>query len=242
MIKQISAVCAALYLVAGAALAQSPPVRAPDAAAGSDWVAYRDAYRAMILLEKYGKPKQFLQHHYRVAPRDKATALDGVRLTINSKSMHLNLVLDALGRTAFPLSKAAYDDNAEISINRKAGLFEFGVWLSIVTRSDGVYEVADLRTACDQLLAYLRDINSRWGGAKKCVGVQFAYAQGEAAPDVKWRQAEHAPMALPVKDGPAYPGDAVNNFKVVALSFAPLPAGAQVLSRSMPLAITPLFE
>jgi hypothetical protein len=110
----------------------------------------------MILFEKYGKPKQFLQNHLRITPLDKVSATDGLRLSLVSKSMAIQLPLDSLGRTAFPLSKAAFDDNAELRLNRKTGLFAFSPWLSIVTRADGVYEASDLHTACEQALSYLQ--------------------------------------------------------------------------------------
>jgi hypothetical protein len=61
----------------------------------------------MIWFEKYGKPKQFLQNHFRIAAARQDVAMDGLRLTLNSKSMHLALPLDALGRAVpLPLSKA----------------------------------------------------------------------------------------------------------------------------------------
>src|SRR5476649_1712847 len=126
----------------------------------SDWVSYRDAYRQMIWFEKYGKPKQFLQNHYRVVPRDANGATDGLRLILDSKSMHLNLALDALERATLTFSKAAYDDNAALKLNRKAGQFKFGPWVSIASRPDGIYEAADLRAACAQLLAYLRYVGA----------------------------------------------------------------------------------
>ena len=99
-----------------------------QAAAESDWIDYRSAYRQMIWFEKYGKPKQFLQNHFRIRPRDKSVAMEGLRLTLDGKSSHLALPLDALGRAVFPFSKAAYDDNAELNLNRKAGQYRAGAW------------------------------------------------------------------------------------------------------------------
>jgi hypothetical protein len=53
-----------------------------------DWIAYRDAYRQMIWFEKYGKPKQFLQNHFRIRPREKGASTDGLRLSLHSKNIH----------------------------------------------------------------------------------------------------------------------------------------------------------
>jgi hypothetical protein len=205
----------------------------------SDWIAYRDAYRQMIWFEKYGKPKQFLQNHFRLRPRDKSVAMEGLRLTLNSKTTQVSLTLDALGRAVLPFSKAAYDDNAELVVNRKPGQFKAGAWVSIITRPDGVYAVADLRTACDQLLAYLR-----YGGeasGKSCVGVQFSYQKSETV-QVQFHAASGAVIALTAKDGPAFTGDLIQNFRTFAYRFASLPEAGQIVTSSTPLAIAALLE
>lgn len=232
--------CAALWLAAGAALAQSAEPN--GAAVEADWVEYRNAYRAMIWFEKYGKPKQFLQNHYRVTPRDKGVSTDGLRLTLDSKSLHLNLALDGIGRAVFPLSKAAYDDNAELSLNRKTGLFRLRPWVSIVGRADGVYEAADLRAACDQALAYLRHSGEGWVRGKQCVGVQFSYARNDGYAEVRFRKADRTLSTLPAHEGGAFAGDVVDTLKVVVYRFAALPDAGQVITRNAPLAIAPLIE
>src|SRR5471030_862055 len=187
----------ALLLRAPPSSAQVPAQVAPPAgeavaggagvagvAGDSDWVGYRDAYRQMIWFEKYGKPKQFLQSHYRVRLRDANGSTDGLRLTLDSKSAHLDLPLDAVGRAIFPFSKAAYDDNVQLTLNRKAGQFKFEPWVSIVSRTDGVYDAADLRVACEQMLAYLRYVGAAWVNGKACTGVQFAYAKNDSDAEV----------------------------------------------------------
>lgn len=205
----------------------------------SDWINYRDVYRQMIWFEKYGKPKQFLQNHFRVRPRAGGASPDGLRLTLSSKNVHLDLPLDALGRAVFPFSKAAYDDNAELVLNRKAGQFAHGPWVSIVARADGVYAVADLRAACAQMADYLRYVGA--AGGKSCVGVQFAYAQGDAA-QVRVAQGAGGAVALAARDGPAFPGDAAAGFRTFAYRFGASSDGAQVLTSSTPLAIGALLE
>jgi len=208
----------------------------------SDWVSYRDAYRQMIWFEKYGKPKQFLQSHYRVRLRDANGSTDGLRLTLDSKSAHLDLPLDAVGRAIFPFSKAAYDDNVQLTLNRKAGQFKFEPWVSIVSRTDGVYDAADLRVACEQMLAYLRYVGAAWVNGKACTGVQFAYAKNDSDAEVRFRKADHALQPLAVRDGPAFPGDAAGVFKTIAYRFAAFPEAGQIVTRSMPLAIAALIE
>jgi hypothetical protein len=205
----------------------------------ADWIFYRDAYRQMIWFEKYGKPKQFLQNHFRLRPRDRSVSMDGLRLTLNSKSTQVTLALDALGRAVLPFSKAAYDDNAELVVNRKPGQFKAGPWVSIVTRPDGVYAAADLRAACEQVLAYLR-YSGEMGG-KNCVGVQFTYLKNDAA-QVQVHGAGGATAALAVKEGPAFAGDVMQGFRVFAYRFAAWPEAGQVVTSAPPLAIAALLE
>ncbi|WP_332859212.1 hypothetical protein [Janthinobacterium svalbardensis] len=206
---------------------------------GSDWTAYRDAYRHMIWFEKYGKPKQLLQQHLRLRPRDAGVSTDGLRLTLHGTGAQLALPLDALGRAVFPFSKAAYDDNAELTWNRKPGQITSSAWVSIVTRPDGVYAAADLRAACEQFLAYGRYTGG--AGGKRCAGVQFAYARTDAA-QVRYQGGDGAALPLAAQDGPAFPGDAVAGFRVFAYRFSAHPDGGQVLTSGTPLAIAALLE
>lgn len=220
-------------------LALLPACARAQEAAESDWIDYRGAYRQMIWFEKYGKPKQFLQNHFRIRPRDKSVAMEGLRLTLDGKSSHLALQLDALGRAVFPFSKAAYDDNAELNLNRRAGQYRAGAWVSIVSRPDGVYALADLRTACEQLLAYLR--YSGEAGGKSCAGVQFAYPPN-AAVQLQLKGANGATTQLPVRDGAAFPGDVMDNFRIVVCRFALMADGGQIVTSGTPLAIAALLE
>ena len=206
---------------------------------GSDWTAYRDAYRHMIWFEKYGKSKQWLQQHLRLRARDASVSTDGLRLTLHGKDAQLALPLDALGRAVFPFSKAAYDDNAELSWNRKPGQITSSAWVSIVTRPDGAYAAADLRAACEQFLAYTRYAGS--AGGKRCAGVQFAYARTDAA-QVRYQGGDGAATPLAAQDGPAFPGDAASGFRVYAFRFHAHPDGGQVLTSGTPLAIAALLE
>lgn len=220
-----------------------------------DWIAYRDAYRQMIWFEKYGKPKQFLQSHFRIRPREKGVSMDGLRLSLNSRSIHQSLTLDVLGRTVFPFSKAAYDDNAELTLNRKASQFRTGAWVSIATRADGVYAAADLRAACEQMLAYLQYTGAAQG--KVCVGVQFSYQRNDQRNDPRndprndlrndqaelvFQSAGGTSSALAVREGPAFPDDVQSGFRIIAYRFAAYPEHGRLVSSSVPLAIAALLE
>ncbi|WP_229210387.1 hypothetical protein [Duganella sp. CF517] len=206
----------------------------------SDWISYRDVYRQMIWFEKYGKPKQFLQNHFRLRQREAGAHGEGLRLTLVGKTTRVDLPLDALGRAVFPFSKAAYDENAELVLNRPARQFSSGPWVSLVTRADGVYAVADLVAACEQMAAYLRYAGV--AGGKSCAGVQFSYAAGDA-PQLKVVKGEGAAaVVLAGREGPAFAGDAPTGFRNFAYRFAAHPGGVQVLASGTPLAISALLE
>lgn len=218
----------ALLFTAGTAVAQSQD---------SDWVSYRDAYRKMVVFEKYGKAKNLIQHQLQVMPRDKSVSVEGLQLSLVGNATRVNLPLDATGRAVFPLQKAAYDENAVLTLNRKPGQFLFRPRVSIVVRADGVYETAELRAACEQALAYERYLNQSLSN-KRCVGVRFAFARGAADPGVRLRKGDAA--ALPPSDGAAFADDPNEGFRVVNYRFGD--NAVQVVTQSVPLAISALYE
>jgi hypothetical protein len=221
----------AAWLAAPCALAQAQE---------GEWLSYRDAYRAMVVFEKYGKPKHFLQNHYQISPRDSGAGLDGLRLTLSARNVQLNLPLDPAGRVVFPLLKAAYDDNAVLLLNRKLAGYTFRPRVSIVARADGVYEAADLRAACEQAQAYQRATDAAFQGGR-CVGVRFAFARkGEAVVRLRHGGQDSAP--LPPAEGPAFGDGPGPVFSIVNYRFDATPAQGQVISQNMPLAIAPLYD
>lgn len=226
-IQSLTACIALAAMVAGA------PVRAQE----GDWLSYRDAYRGMVAFEKYGKPKQFLQQHYQASARDGSPLPADFKLALSGKTMQVNLPLDALGRAVFPLLKAAYDDNAVLTINRKLDAYVFRPRISIVVRPDGVYEGAELRAACEQALAFQRTVNAATYRDKHCVGVRFTFAKKLDA-DVRWKGG----AALPALAGPAFPDDAGSAYSVVMVRFDAATDKGQVVSQNAPLAVAPLFE
>ena len=207
--------------------------------AQEEWVSYRDAYKQMVVFAKYGKPKNFLQIHYEVSPRDPMATLEGLHLTLTGKNTQLNLPLDATGRAVFPLLKAAYDDNAVLALNRRMASYRFAPRVTILTRNDGIYESTDLRAACEQALAYQRYIDSSYG-SKKCGGVRFVFGnRADALVQAKYGPRE-AP--LPVVDGPAFDGETLGTYRTATYRFVDWSAQGQVVSQNTPLAIAPLFE
>ena len=222
----------ALLITAGTATAQ---------ANDGEWMSYRDAYRAMVVFEKYGKPKQFIQNQFQVMGRDRNAAVDGLQLTLTGKTIHLNLPLDATGRTVFPLLKLAYDENAALVLNRRPGQYVFRSRVSINVRPDGVYDSADLRAACEQVLAYQRTVEAG-AGAKKCVGVRFVFARKPGEPGVSLRKGAAEASYLPAGEGAAFADDPGDSYRVVNYRFGDGAEKAQLITPNAPLAIAALID
>jgi len=218
-------------------IATAPAVAQAQARAG-EWVSYRDAYRAMVQFDKYGGPKSLLQNALQVQPQARGMLGQGAGLVLNGKTVQTTLPLDATGRTALPLLKAAYDENALLAPNRALGPFTIRARVSLALRADGLYPSADLRAACEQALDFARHTDA---GARKlaCAGVRLVFAK-QGAPAVRVR-ANGAEQVLPVLRGPAFAGDADEDFPLVVYRFGAAGAG-QLVTYNAPLAIVPVFE
>jgi hypothetical protein len=180
-----------------------------------------------------------IQNHFQVMPREKGVAPEGLQLALLGRGTSLNLPLDATGRAVFPLLKAAYDENAALVLNRKVDQLLLRPRVSIVVRPDGVYEAGDLRTACEQALAYQRSVAPALH-ASRCVGVRFVFPHGVADPGVRVRKGEGE--ALSTAEGPAFQGDAYEGFTVVSYRFGAGADKSHVVTQNPPLAIDAAFE
>lgn len=224
--------CCVLSLLASSAAAQ---VRA------GEWVSYRDAYRAMVVFEKYGGPKTYLQSQLQVAPQDKATSFDSLQLTLAGKTNQVNLPLDPLGRTAFPLLKAAYEENVALLLSRKIGVFTVRPRISIALQPDGIYEEAELRTACEQALGF-----ARYGDGslrnRHCGGVRFVFAKRAGEAGVRLQRADGSESALAVVGGVAFHGDVDDTFPTVLYRFGNGAERTRLITANAPLAIVPVFD
>ncbi|WP_394781951.1 hypothetical protein [Undibacterium sp.] len=206
-----------------------------------DWISYRDVYRLMIRFEKYGKPKQLIQNSYQVLPRDKKEPVEDLHFTLTGKTIRLDLPVDAAGRVSVPLLKAAYDENAELSLNRKISLYVFRPRISIIARTDGIYESGDLQKACEQALNYLQYSGEMPAAGKKCVGVKFSYARNAGDTVARFRTGVIL-KPLPAAEGGAFIDDAGGVFKTAIYRFSDWPEQGQVITQSMPVAIAALFD
>jgi hypothetical protein len=226
----------ARHLVATLALLQATGLAAAGALEG-EWVSYRDAYRAMVVFEKYGGAKNLIQNQLQVLPREPDAGGEPLQLTLIGKTTRLKLAIDATGRTVFPLLKAAYDENAELAINRNDAQFALRAQVSISVRADGVYDTAELRAACEQALGYARYVDGSIR-SRQCAGVRFVFDPKSGAKS-RLRKADGSTIALPSAEGPAFAGEGI--FLNVNYRFDGAER-AQVLTATAPLAIVPLFE
>jgi hypothetical protein len=216
----------ALLLAAGSAGAQ---------ARDGDAVSYRDAYRAMVVFEKYGGPKNLLVSELQVLPRERGASGEGLQLLLSGKSTQVNLPLDPLGRTVFPLQKAAYDENAALVLSRTGAGFTLRPQVSIAVRPDGLYDMADLRAACAQALGFARYVDASQR-ARECAGVRFVFPK-KAEGVTRLRRPHSAEQLLPLTNAEADEG-----FPAVTYRFTPGVERGQVATSNAPLAILPLFE
>jgi hypothetical protein len=224
----------ALLLTAGSAGLAGAQARA------GEWVSYRDAYRTMVVFEKYGGPKNLLQNLLEVQPKEHGASLDGVQLVLAGKANQLNLPLDPLGRAVFPLQKAAYDENAALMLNHKGLAFALRPQVTIAPRADGVYDTAELRAACAQALGFARYLDASQRG-HQCVGVRFVFPK-KADVGARLRHPDGSEQALAIASGAAFAGDADDGFPVLNYRFGTGGEHEQVMAFSAPLAIVPVFE
>ena len=224
---------AARHLIASLALllAAGP---APVRAQGGDAVSYRDAYRAMVVFEKYGGPKNLLVSQLQVLTGERGAPPEGWQLLLAGRSSQVRLPLDPLGRTVFPLQKAAYDENATLSLNRKGAGFSLRPQISIAPRPDGAYDLAELRAACAQALAFARWIDASQRG-RQCAGVRFVFPK-KAEGGARLRRADGQEQALALAIGEP------DELPALAYRFAAGPERGQLATTNAALAILPLFE
>ncbi|MFZ6767555.1 hypothetical protein ACO0LM_10750 [Undibacterium sp. Di26W] len=208
----------------------------------AEWVSYRNVYKLMIRFEKYGKPKNLIQNHFQILTRQGNYAPDDLELTLVSKSMRLGLPLDAAGRANFPLLKSAYDENAALVVNHAPEQLMFQSRVSIIPRADGVYEMTELRAACEQAWAYLKNEDDATVAGKKCTGVKFAYGRNIAQALIRFRNGTQQTSALPVQDGNPFSNELPKINKIAHIRFTDVADKGQVLTQNAPVIITAMFE
>jgi hypothetical protein len=244
----------ALSLFLLTAHAEQPTRGAPSAAApvpqvnvtaGRDpeWASYRRAYKAAAFFAPFVRDRPFIQAHMQIRPIAPTTSLDGLRVHLAGAHVQMDIPVDPLGRVQIPMDKQAYEDDAVLSLNRQKGLYYFSGRYSIRERADGLYPVADLRTACEQLIDAQRDSGySLRLFRKRCAAATLIYPLAGPAPDVVLRLADGRESPLAAAADAPFEDGSMGQYQVVRIGFADVPAGATVLARTRPLGIGTAYE
>lgn len=224
-----------------AAYAGADPQVLINAERDSEWNSYRHAYKAAAFFAYYTRSRPLIQAHMQIRPLDPATPLDGLSLRLVGEKTDTTIAVDALGRAELPMLKQAYQDDAVLRLNRQKGYYHFSGRYSIRAHADGVYDLAELRAACEQLIGAQRESGYRMRlSGKQCLGIKFVYPAG-AAPEVRI-QTDGPGGALPLVDAHPFEGSSMGIYKVALYRFADWPLRGKIETLSAPLAIGTLYD
>lgn len=208
-----------------------------------EWASYRQAYKAAARAASYTRNRPLIQAQMQIRPLQPAASLEGLKLHLTGDSTNVDIAVDALGRADIPISKQAYDEDAVLRLNRQKGLYYFSGRYSVKEHADGVYQLAELRAACEQLIDAQRATGYRLRLlGKQCAGIKFSYPAGAAAAIVEVRDADGATHAVVLSDGHPFEDNSMGLYKVAVVRFADLPAQATIVTRDKPLAVGTLYE
>ena len=209
----------------------------------AEWSSYRRAYGASAFFERFTRTRPLIQAQMQVRPVAPDATLSGLHLRIVGAKTRLEIVVDAMGLADVPQLKEAYDEDAVIRLNRAKGLYYFSGRYTIKPRPDGVYDASTLREACEQLIGAQRASGYRARlFFKKCVGVKFVYARGDAAAAVDFKGIDGSTRTLQPTELHPFEDESMGLYSVVVYRFADLPAKGQLVPRTPPMAIGTLYE
>ena len=232
----------AAALIPLACAAADPPRVTITAQRDAEWGSYRHAYKAAASFEYHLSTRPLIQAHMQIRPREPGTRLEGLKIQLASESMTLDIPVDGIGRSTLPMLKKAYDEDAVLRLNRQKGHYRFSGRYSIRERDDGVYSVAQLRQACEQVLSAQRASGSMFRLiGKKCTGVRFIYPLADSAA-VEFRSADGKGSTITAADAEPFESGALGQYKVAIVRFGALPAAGDIIAARQPLAIGTVYE
>ncbi|PWF44395.1 hypothetical protein C7C56_019320 [Massilia glaciei] len=237
-------VLAALLPLAAGARGEAPMQKVTIVAKkDSEWHSYRHAYSAAAFFEKFTRTRPLIQAHMQIRPNRKDLPMDGMRIELEGETSSADIAVDRIGRATVPMLKQAYVEDAVLRLNRLKGNYHFSGRYSIREREDGVYRVADLRAACDQLLSAQRESGYRLRLiGKKCAGVSFIYALADAGKEIRFTDGTQRVTVLAAVDGQPFENDTMGLFKVARFRFADWPAEGTVTTSARPIAIGTVYD
>lgn len=236
-------IIAALLLAGAVRAEQEMPVVQVVAPADAEWHSYRHAYKAASFFAPYVAKRPLIQAHLQIRPLAPETPMDGLRLQLQGERTNMEIAVDALGRATLPMLKQAFDEDAVLRLNRRKGHYQFSGRYSIRTREDGVYPLAMLREACEQLISAQRASGYRLRLlGKDCKGIKFIYAPGDSSAAVEVRREGAAPQRIAGQPGLPFENRSMGLYQVATVRLADWPAGAQVVPLPGLLGIGTVYE
>jgi len=234
---------AVTLLAAGAVRAgDAMPVVQVVAPADAEWHSYRHAYKAASFFAPYVAKRPLIQAHLQIRPLAPDTPMDGLRLELVGETTRMDIAVDALGRATLPMLKQAFDEDAVLRLNRRKGYYQFSGRYSIRSREDGIYPLAMLREACEQLISAQRASGYRLRLlGKECKGIKFIYAPGDTAAAVELRGADGS-RRIPAQPGLPFENRTMGPYQVVTVRLADWPAQAQAVPLPGLLGIGTVYE
>lgn len=219
------------------------PVVQVVAPADAEWHSYRHAYKAASFFAPYVAKRPLIQAHMQIRPLEPETPMDGLRLQLQGENTNMEIAVDALGRATLPLLKQAFDEDAVLRLNRRKGHYQFSGRYSIRTRDDGVYPIAMLREACEQLISAQRASGYRLRLlGKDCKGIKFIYAPGASGAAVELRREGGAPQRIAAQPGLPFENRSMGLYQVATVRLDEWPAGALVVPLPGLLGIGTVYE
>jgi len=242
MLKTLPPLALLLLPLCAAAANDVPSIVVP-AQRDAEWHSYRHAYKAVRFFEPYLKTRPLIQAHMQIRPNTPDLPLEGLQLRLEGESVNMAIAVDALGRATLPMLKQAYDEDAVLRLNRQKGHYHFSGRYSIRERDDGVYRVAELRAACEQLIGAQRASGYRLRLiGKQCAGVKFVYPLDGPAPDVFYRDAAGMLTPLPVETGHPFENATMGLYRLAVVRFAARPGDGDIVTCGKPLGVGSVYD
>lgn len=236
-------ICASAPLTARADDAAQAQRVEINAVRDAEWASYRHAYKTAAFFATFTRSRPLIQAQLQIRPLSPEAPLTGLKLHLAGDTSNVDIAVDDIGRATIPMSKQAYDEDAVLRLNRQKGLYYFSGRYSIKEHADGVYPLAELRAACEQLIDAQRASGYRLRLiGKRCAGIKFSYLAGAGEAPVELRGADGKLTPIALSDGHPFEDNSMGIYKVAVLRFADLPAEGNVVTRVKPLAIGTVYD